>query len=177
MKKKTRKSIFTKLTSAILSLALLVTATVGLTTIKASAASARIFSDENATVVRYEDGSGYMILNKTFDEKHPLTAVKGVPLSEIITFKHGGYISSFYYHYVGDRLDDDGCPPIYDYSVVVAGRGPKGLLNGEGHLYFTDKTNDTYSLSIWSHLYYDHTVDYNSDDHEIVKISWDSKIN
>ena len=173
MKKKSRKSIFTKLTSAVLSLALLVTATVGLTTIKASAASARIFSDENATVVRYEDGSGYMTLNKTFDKKHPLTEVAGIPLSEIITFKHGGYISSFY---TGNNIETKS-NPFCDYKIVVSGRGPKGLLNGEGHLHFTDKTNDTYNLGIWSSMHYDHLLQYNSSSPEIVKISWDSKIN
>ena len=180
MKKKTRKTIFTKLTSAVLSLALLITATVGLTTIKASAASARIFSDENATVVLHEDGSGYMTLNKTFDKEHPLTEVAGVPLSEIITFKHGGYISSFYTEYQGDKIitvDTHSCSPAYDYFIMVTGAGPKGLLNGEGHLHFTDKTNDTYNLDIWSSIYREHYVQYNSKSPEIVQISWDSKIN
>ena len=180
MKKKTRKSIFTKLTSAVLSLALLITATVGLTTIKASAASARIFSDENATVQINADGSGSMTLNKTFDKEHPLTSVNGVPLSEIITFKHGGYISSFYTEYQGDKVihfKGHSRNPAYDYVINVTGAGPKGLLNGEGHLYFTDKTNDTYSLSIWSSIYREHYVQYNSKSPEIVKISWDSKIN
>ena len=177
MKKKTRKSIFTKLTSAVLSLALLVTATVGLTTIKASAASARIFSDENATVVRHEDGSGFITLNKTFDKDHPLTEVAGIPLSEIITFKHGGYISSFYSAYQGDILMNDDDPPVWKYYICVKGCGPKGLLNGEGHLHFTDKTNETYNLSVWSSCYIEHHVCYNSDSPEIVTISWDSKIN
>ena len=173
MKKKSRKTIFTKLTSAVLSLALLITATVGLTTIKASAASARFFSDENATVQINADGSGSMTLNKTFDKEHPLIEVAGIPLSKIITFKHGGYISCFY---TGSNIETKS-NPFCDYKIVVSGRGPKGLLNGEGHLHFTDESGDTYNLGIWSSMYYDHLLQYNSSSPQIVKISWDSNIN
>ena len=176
MKKKTRKSIFTKLTSAVLSFALLITATVGLTTIKASAASARILTDENATVQINADGSGSMTLNKTFDKKHPLTEVAGVPLSEIITFNDGGYIDQFYQETSTGFNGDGGdvITAIYPHTVRVHGRGPSGFFSGSGYLHFTDKTDDTYNLSLFSSITRWHYVRFDSDSSDIVKIAWNS---
>ena len=176
MNKKKRKSIFTKLTSAVLSLALLVTATVGLTTIKASAASAKIFFDENATVVLHEDGSGYMTLNKTFDKEHPLTSVNGVPLSKIITFNDGGYIDQFYQETsVGLNGDaGDVITSLYPHTVRVHGSGPSGFFSGSGYLHFSDKTGDTYNLSLFSSITRWHYVRFSSDSSDIVKIAWNS---
>ena len=59
-----KHSLLGKVISAVLAVSMLVTATIGLGSTSASAASAKIFSDDNATVVLNEDGSGVITLNK-----------------------------------------------------------------------------------------------------------------
>ncbi len=174
-----KHSLLGKAISAVLAFSLLVTATIGLSATKASAASAKIFSDEKATVVLFDDGSGSITLNDgyEFTKDNPLTEVAGVQLKDIITFNDGGFIDKYYTDYIGDQytLDRDGINESpYNYIIYVTGRGPEGLFNGSGHLHFTDKTNDTYNLAIWSHSYYQHYVRYNSSNHAIKTISWNS---
>ncbi len=173
-----KHSLFGKIISAVLAVSMLVTATIGLGSTSASAASAKIFSDDNATVVLNEDGSGVITLNKEFTEENPLTEIAGVPLKEIITFNDGGYIDTFYTKYVGDIMHVDPQGGVsshgYKYAIFVEGCGPSGLTSGSGHLHFTDKEPDTYNLAIWSSLHYSHYVQYNSDDPMIVKIAWNS---
>lgn len=81
------------------------------------------------------------------------------------------------------KFNDNGCvygitltgsPGIYDYVLNVDGQGPKGLGTGSGYLLFTDKSGDTYSLSLYSSTRSVHTVRYNSEKPEIVKIQWDN---
>ncbi len=174
MKKK--HSLLGKIVSAVLAVSMLVTATIGLGSTSASAASAKIFSDENATVVLNEDGSGFITLNKKFTYDDPLTEIAGVPLKEIITFDDGGYIDEFYtefcYHPSGSIADI--IDYISPYIIRVHGRGPGGFGSGTGYLHFTDKTNDTYNLSLWSSITRWHYVGYNSKDATIVKIAWNS---
>ncbi len=171
-----KHSLFGKIISAVLAVSMLVTATIGLGSTSASAASAKIFSDDNATVVLHEDGSGQITLNKKFTYDDPLTEIAGVPLKEIITFSDGGYVDEFYtehcYHPGGGVAD------IIDYTmpyiIRVHGRGPGGFGSGTGYLHFTDKTNDTYDLKLWSSITRWHYVGYNSKDATIVKIAWNS---
>ena len=171
-----KHSLFGRIISAVLAVSMLVTATIGLGSTSASAASAKIFSDDNATVVLNEDGSGVITLNKEFTEENPLTEIAGVPLKEIITFDDGGYIDKFYTEYscspsgtVADIIDY-----IVPYTIRVHGRGPGGFGSGTGYLHFTDKTNDTYDLKLWSSITRWHYVGYNSSDATIVKIAWNS---
>ncbi len=171
-----KHSLLGKVISAVLAVSMLVTATIGLGSTSASAASAKIFSDDNATVVLHEDGSGVITLNKEFTYENPLTEIAGVPLKEIITFSDGGYVDEFYtehcYHPGGGVAD------IIDYTmpyiIRVHGRGPGGFGSGTGYLHFTDKTNDTYDLKLWSSITRWHYVGYNSKDATIVKIAWNS---
>ncbi len=174
---KTKKhSLFSKIISAVLAVSMLVTATIGLGSTSASAASAKIFSDDKATVVLHDDGSGTIYLNKEFDKKNPLTEIAGIPLKEIITFKNGGYIDKFYTEYLDNPCCDISDIIVYliPHIIRVHGRGPSGLGSGNGYLHFTDKTNDTYDLKIWTSSEKWHYVGYDSDDSAIVKISWNS---
>ncbi|HET7230787.1 MAG TPA: hypothetical protein VFJ16_12335 [Longimicrobium sp.] len=61
---------------------------------------------------------------------------------------------------------------IYTYRITVDGQGPSGLFGGFFHLAFTDQSGDTYYLSLYSSTREQHTVDYNSDQPNIVKIWW-----
>lgn len=67
-----------------------------------------------------------------------------------------------------------GSPGIYDYVVNVDAQGPKGVGSGSGYLAFTDRSGDTYKLSLYSSTRSVHTVRYNSKQPEIVKIRWDN---
>ncbi len=137
--------------------------------------SERIISDTNATAHINADGSGYIELKNTFTSADPLTQIGGVALKEIITFNDGGYIDAFYTYYDSTPLDENGCVSDPCPNVVrVHGRGPEGFFNGSGYLHFTDKTNDTYNLSIWRHAEAWHQVRYNSTQPTITKISWNS---
>ena len=133
--------------------------------------SERIISDTNATAHINADGSGYIELHKTFTSDDRLTQIGGVDLKEIITFNDGGYVESFY-----SFVDSVPCilAAFSPNGVVVYGSGPKGFFSGAGHLHFTDKTNDTYNLSIWLHDESFHQVRYSSSDPTITKISWNS---
>ena len=82
------------------------------------------------------------------------------------------------------RFNDNGCvygitltdsPGIYDYVLSVDSQGPDGSFSGSGHLAFTDKSGDTYKLSIYSSTQTVHTVRYNSKQPEIVKIQWNNE--
>ena len=110
------------------------------------------------------------------DKDSPLKEIKGVPLKDIITFNDGGYIDSYYSKYIADceNLSGGYQQVLFDYVAVVNGRGPKGLLSGAGHLHFTDKSNDTYDLSVWLHAKKEHKVAYGSCSPDIAKISWNS---
>lgn len=68
-----------------------------------------------------------------------------------------------------------GAPGIYDYVVNVDAQGPKGMGSGSGYLAFTDRSGDTYKLSIYSSTRSVHTVRFNSKEPEIVKIQWSNK--
>ncbi len=61
---------------------------------------------------------------------------------------------------------------IYTYQVSVDAQGPKGAFSGYLHLAFTDESGDTYYLKIYSSSREQHTVNYNSDKPNIVKIWW-----
>ncbi len=173
-----KHSFVSRILSSVLAFSLLVTATIGLTSTKASAASGRVFSDDKATVVICDDGSGTIVLKDgvTIDRDHPLKEIAGVPLKDIIKFNDGGYIDQIFLSYECDPSGTIG--DIIDYTmpwvIRVHGRGPSGLFNGSGHLHFTDKTNDTYDLAIWSSSEKWHHVGYNSDNAALVKISWNS---
>ncbi|MDK2968328.1 hypothetical protein [Lacrimispora sp.] len=65
-----------------------------------------------------------------------------------------------------------GSPGFYDFVLSVDAQGPEGVLSGAGYLAFTDKSGDTYKLSIYSSTRSVHTVRYNSEKPEIVKIQW-----
>jgi hypothetical protein len=65
-----------------------------------------------------------------------------------------------------------GSPGIYDYVVEVDGQGPSGFGSGSMHLAFTDETNDTYYLKLYSSSRSVHTVRYNSKSPAIKKIWW-----
>jgi hypothetical protein len=65
-----------------------------------------------------------------------------------------------------------GSPGIYDYVVNVDAQGPSGFGSGSMYLAFTDETNDTYYLYIYSSSRSVHTVRYNSQKPAIKKIWW-----
>ncbi|MDO3409462.1 hypothetical protein QWJ34_06780 [Saccharibacillus sp. CPCC 101409] len=79
------------------------------------------------------------------------------------------------------KFNDNGCvygitltgsPGYYNYVLNVDAQGPSGAFSGSGYLAFTDKTGDTYKLSIYSSTRSVHTVRYDSQQPEIVKIEW-----
>ncbi|HEX2685727.1 MAG TPA: hypothetical protein VHN14_03875 [Kofleriaceae bacterium] len=61
---------------------------------------------------------------------------------------------------------------FYAYQIGVDGRGPKGVGSGSFYLAFTDQSDDTYYLKLFSSSRERHTVDYNSKLPNIVKIWW-----
>jgi hypothetical protein len=65
-----------------------------------------------------------------------------------------------------------GSPGIYDYVVNVDAQGPSGFGSGSLYLAFTDESNDTYFLQIYSSHRSVHTVRYNSQNPAIKKIWW-----
>ncbi len=172
------KKLFGKLISSVLAFALLVTATVGLSCTKASAAiPSKIFSDDKAVVVLNDDGTGSIIIKEgvSFTKSNPLTEVAGVQLKDIITFNDGGYVDKFYTEKQPQRrFEGKVINPYYSYVIKVEGCGPSGFFNGFGYIHFTDKTDDTYNLSIWSHDHGEHFVQYNSTNPTIVEITWNS---
>ena len=131
----------------------------------------RIISDRNATAYINADGSGYIELNKSYTLSDPLTEIGGVALKDIITFNDGGYVDTFYSF---TTTEYSAIAALAPHCIIVHGSGPKGFFSGAGHLQFTDKTNDTYNLSIWLHEHECHQVRYNSSDPAITKISWNS---
>jgi len=64
--------------------------------------------------------------------------------------------------------------PFYEYCLNVDGQGPSGIGSGSFYLAFTDQTNDTYHLSLYSSKRKMHTVSYNSDKPAIIKIQWNN---
>ncbi len=133
------------------------------------AAGERVISDSYATAHIGSDGAGYIILNYDITESHPLESIDGIPLKEIIKMKNGAYVDKIYKHNPKDRT------PLtwYDNEIMVTGCGPTGLFSAL-YLHFYDKTDDQYNLSLWRSSYDLHTVNYNSDDPQIVQISWNN---
>jgi hypothetical protein len=60
---------------------------------------------------------------------------------------------------------------IYDFTIVVDGACPKSDYNNK--MTFTDESNDTYTLRIYSTTRKNHTVNYHSPAGAIKKITWD----
>jgi hypothetical protein len=65
-----------------------------------------------------------------------------------------------------------GSPGVYDYVVNVDAQGPSGFGSGSMYLAFTDESNDTYYLFIYSSHRSVHTVRYNSNKPAIKTIWW-----
>jgi hypothetical protein len=60
---------------------------------------------------------------------------------------------------------------FYNYIITVIAQGPTGAFNSM-YLHFTDETGDTYKLWLYSSRKQQHTVAYDSDKPNIVKIEW-----
>ncbi len=153
----------------VMAAALLVAAMVGFNRKNVMAAGERVISDWRATAHINSDGSGYLTLNYDITKDNPLDEIDGVPLKEIIKMNNGAYVEKIYKHNPKDRT------PLTSYNneIVVYGGGPSGLFSAL-YMHFYDKTNDQYNLSIWRSSYDMHTVNYNSDDPQIVYISWNN---
>ena len=65
-----------------------------------------------------------------------------------------------------------GSPGIYDYVIQVDAKGPSGVFSGGWHLSFTDVSDDTYTLYVYSSSRSTHTVRFNSKLPSIKKIEW-----
>lgn len=90
-------------------------------------------------------------------------------LSDIIKFNDGGCVYG-----IALVLNRAVISP-FPYEIEVDAEGPHGAGTGSGYLRFTDKTGDTYSLSITDSRRKKHVVDYSSDDPFIVKVEWSNK--
>ena len=169
--------LFKRVVAGLMAVAIAVTAAGGLGARRVQAAVERVIADDNATAYIYDDGSGYIEMSCNFTDHYPLTQINGVALKDIITFNDGGYIDTFYT--TSNTIGTSGLRKLvientYPYKIFVHGCGPEGLFNGAGYLHFTDQTNDTYDLSIWSSSETWHCVRYKSDHHMITRISWNS---
>lgn len=166
------KNLFKKVVATVLAAAAIITAAAGFNSRKVEAASAHIISDEDATAVIHEDGSGFILCNREFSKEDPLTEIDGVPLKDIITFDNGGYVDEYYHVYEEHRR---GSHIVFKSTetAYVHGCGPEGLFSGSGYLHFQD-TEGTYDLSLWSHDVAWSSVDYESYANKIDKISWNS---
>ena len=68
------------------------------------------------------------------------------------------------------EVTTDGAP-LYTCTIEVTGACPKGKFDND--MQFTDESNDTYSLRIFSSSNKVHTVHYNSSAPNINRITWD----
>ncbi|GAA0312741.1 hypothetical protein GCM10009087_23610 [Sphingomonas oligophenolica] len=71
--------------------------------------------------------------------------------------------------YVSNRAP---LPAKYGYCIWVYGQGPSGFDSGRFELIFTDQSNSSYSLTLFSSTPAWHFVEYNSDAPGITQISW-----
>ncbi len=169
------KKLFTKIIAAIAIAAVAVGSIAVFSSKNVQAAEERVVSDKNATAHINADGSGYIEFKPAFYQYNSINGIAGVPLKEIITFNDGGYVKDITIQdLTRDTLFGEPVFHIYKHRILVNGSGPEGFFNGSGHLHFTDKSNDTYDLSIWRHAEAEHELNFNSDDPDIVKISWNS---
>jgi|GEM_PF-1734208 len=60
---------------------------------------------------------------------------------------------------------------LYDFTIEVEGKCPKGKTSNR--MTFSDRTEDVYTLRIFSTFEMKHTLHYQSDNPAIVKITWD----
>lgn len=99
-----------------------------------------------------------------------LSYIAGVPLQEIIRFTYftntglEGFVASIRTNY------ENGW--IYDYTMHLQGRAASNAFNFFYMMEFTDETDDTYSLRLYSTTYKEHTVNYNSAAPNFKKIVW-----
>ena len=121
-------------------------------------------------------------------EDHPLTSIGGTPIKDIVKFKSGGYVDSFYFDY-GTLILHPAWALGYTnrLNFYANAAGPKGIGSGRGYLRFydwygdyTDK-EDSFELSIWSsslktHKVSDYYRHFSYDDPQpaIKKIEWHS---
>lgn len=63
---------------------------------------------------------------------------------------------------------------IYPYRLQINGQGPAGAGSGALLLTFTDANNGTKYIKLADSSPYTHTLDYQSDDPNILKIEWSS---
>lgn len=155
--------------SSLMAFTLLITAVIGFTATKASAAEVwpeRVISDEYATAEVYSDGTGCITFKDAFANQKALTEIDGVPLKEIIKFGDVGFVDTIYNFETTDN--DDGW---YKYQICVDGKGPSGFFT-TGFLTFVDKTGDTYGLSFWTRLHEIRHVMYNSANPVLDKVYW-----
>ena len=68
------------------------------------------------------------------------------------------------------EVTTDGAP-LFTCTIEVTGACPSGKF--DNRMGFTDESNDTYSLRIFSSSHKVHTVHYNSSAPNINKITWD----
>lgn len=89
-------------------------------------------------------------------------------LTNIIRFNDGGYVESI------KLIKNPSTFSLFkfEYEVEVVAAGPRGVWSGAGHLKFTDKTGDTYSLSVLKNKRDFHVFDFKSDNPVITKIEW-----
>ncbi len=155
--------------STLMAFTLLITAVIGFTATKASAAEVwveRVVSDEYATAEVYSDGTGCITFKDAFATQEALTAIDGVPLREIIKFGDVGFVDTIYNY---EPINDD--DNWYKYQICVNGKGPSGFFT-TGFLTFVDKTGDTYGLSFWTRLHEIRHVMYNSENPVLDKVYW-----
>lgn len=124
--------------------------------------------DKSEFVVTKRTGNGGIAVPKTSGQNFKVNTSLVIDgqedLSNIIVFNDGGCV-------YGITLT--GSPGYYDYVVNVDAQGPSGAFSGSGHLHFTDESGDTYALSIYSSTRSTHTVRFNSNMPNIVKVEWD----
>lgn len=87
-------------------------------------------------------------------------------LSKIIKFHNDGYVEDV-------SLKKNSAKN--SYKVEIHASGPKGYRSGSGYTYYTDKTNDTYRLSIYKNKFDSHYVNYSSSNPNIVLITWSNE--
>lgn len=127
--------------------------------------------------------SDYPITNFTGDcgegtsKDHPkcMESNKGLQCNEEVAYDNNTNLST------SIRANDGGCvygitltgsPGVYDYVLNVDAQGPSGFGSGGMHLAFTDESDDTYYLYVYSSSRSVHTVRYNSKMPAIKKIWW-----
>lgn len=94
-----------------------------------------------------------------------------IDLSSIVTCINPGGGAGGLVNWI--TLQDNPGGGIYPYQLQINGQGPAGAASGSLYMKFTDAAGGVKYIKLVDSSPYTHTLDYQSDDPNILKIEWD----